>query len=334
MKPFALRALLYGLVLVALTIVMPADASAQCATCPTAVVPATTVAYSPVVTQPTVAYRPYTGWYPGKWLDQWRMRRAGVAATVPAYSAAYAPTYRSAYAASYTASYAPTYSVGYTAAYQPYVSSYAPLSSPVAQSCNTCVQTVARPVLMRPVVAAPACNTCSFTPDCGCDTCASSGVSQAVYSEPACSSCAGSSVTSSVVPPASSALPNVGPQTRQPDYAPVPSAADSEYRSNRQIDEGRSPAVDPTSDDYDPLEKFDPGPKGDLDPSTYNAPRLLDPRDRTARSTHRKPTVDVWTAVYRGPAQDRRVQQTSSRRTRSRAELDAEGWTAVPPSNR
>ncbi len=325
MRSLTLRSMLAGLVLVAMTLFVASDVSAQCATCPT-----TTVAYSPVVAQPTVAYKPYTGWYPGKWLDQWRLRSAGVGTTAPAYTAAYAPTY--------TAAYAPSY----TAAYRPYVTSYAPLSSRTIQTAYYPVtRTVARQVLMRPVVVAPACNTCNFTPSCGCSAC-STGVSQAHFNEysgePACSSCAGGGVTH-VAPLSNQGQPSVGPLTGQPTLSPIqaPPNGQSQYDAKRPVEGDDSPNVEPLADEEDPLEKYDPGPtETEADPSTYyNAPRLLDPNDRTAARSYKqshKPTVDVWTAVYRGPTKHRNISQ-SSNRARTQAEIDADGWTAVP-SNR
>lgn len=319
------------------------NASAQCDTCAQP-----TVAYQPVVAQPTVAYRPYTGWYPGKLLDQWRLRRAGVGTTAPAYTATYAPSYTAAYSPAYvsnpayTSAYTPTtyraaYTPTYTAAYRPYVTSFAPLSAPAAAPCTTCMQTVARPVLMRPVVA-PACDACSYIPSCdcggcgGCDAC-SSGVSQAVYSEaPACSSCAGGGTVTNVVPPASSGAPSVGPQTSQPDFRQVPEAAPdrSQYQSNRAIQDDGNPAGD---DVVPPVQEYPEPAETESDSSTwYNAPQLLDPRDRTAVRTYksRRPTVDVRTAVYRNPTPNQRVSQTSGRRARTQAEIDADGWSSVP----
>jgi len=332
MKFLNLRCLLAGLLLVAVSLLLVGDAAAQCATCPSPTVAYQPVtAYSPVAVQPTVAYRPYTGWYPGKWLDQWRLRRAGV--TAPASTTAYTPTY--------TAAYAPTY----TAAYRPYVTSYAPLSAPAQPACNTCTQTayyrvtqtVARPVLMRPVVVAPVCNTCSFTPACGCDAC-SSGVSQATYTEPACSSCAAASATA----PADSTsygASNVGPQTPQPSLAPVPDAANSQLRQKPAVSgSGTRESAPPAGSDLneiDPLEKFDPGPAAsETDSSTYY-PQLLDPRDRTARSS-RQPTVNVWNAVYRKTGAIHQASRQTSRKpvVRSQAEIDADGWSAVAPRGR
>ncbi|NOZ40847.1 MAG: hypothetical protein GXP24_11560 [Planctomycetes bacterium] len=330
MRSMALRSILAGMVIVGMTLLFAVDASAQCATCP-----APTVAYRPVVAQPTVAYKPYTGWYPGKWVDQWRLRRAGVGTTAPAYTAAYAPTYTAAYAPTYTAAYASPNN--YTAAYRPYVTAYAPLSSPIVQTAYYPVtQTVARQVLMRPVAVAPACNTCNFTPSCGCDV-SSTGVSQAAYSEPGCSSCAGGSSVGNVLPPSNSGLPNVGPQTPQPSFSPEPAPANSPYGANRPVEGHDSHNVEPPADEVDPLKEHDPGPaKTEVDPSTYyNAPRLLDPRDRTAARSYKqshKPTVEVWTAVYRGPAKHRNISNTNSQPQRSQAEIDADGWTAVPRS--
>lgn len=341
-----LRSGLAGMLLVAMTV---GTASAQCDTCAQP-----TVAYQPVVAQPTVAYRPYNGWYPGKLLDQWRLRRAGVGTTATAYSATYAPSYTAAYAPAYTASYAPTYTASYapvsytasyaptyTAAYRPYVTSYAPLSSAVATGCSTCTQTVARPVLMRPVVA-PACDVCSYSSPCdygGCSTC-SSGVSQAVYSDNSsgCSSCAAGGTVTTVAPQSNPTQPSVGPATTQPSFAPAPEPAppQSRYQGNRPIQGGENPASPDVTPD--PLDEFDPGPENpEADSSTYfyNAPQLLDPRNNTAVRTYksRQPTVDVHTAIYQRSASrpvQPRVSQTSGTRARTQAEIDAEGWSSVP----
>jgi len=335
MRSLSWRYVLTGLVLVGMTVMLAGEVAAQCATCP---VP--TVAYQPVVVQPTVAYQPYTGWYPGKLFDKWRLRRADVRPAAPAYTAGYSP---------YTAAYSP-----YTAAYAstPYVSSYAPLSAPVAAPCNTCtqtayypmMQTLARPVLLRPVVA-PACNTC--------DSCCSTDVSQAAYTapayagpaytEPACSGCAGGSVSPAAPPisygsPNSYSSPDVGPPTPQPRLQPEPAPQGSGYKSNRPAaegDHGHGLETPANGGGVDPLDEYDPGPTDEVDPSTYfNAPHLLDPSDQTAfRTSSRKPTVNVWQAVYRKQATKREVSQTSARGTRppvrTQAEIDADGWAPV-----
>jgi len=200
---------------------------------------------------------------------------------------------------------------------------------------------------MSPVVAEPACNVCSYTPDCGCDACGG-GVAQAAYAEPACSSCGGGTTT--VAPGAygngaydNYAAPaygssvggqNVGPQTPAPTMAPVPEPENSRYDSRRPIAEERERDVLPPEEDRN----VDPRPADETDSSTYSPyPQLLDPRDRTAaRSNSRKPTVGVWNAVYRQTgANNQNVSRTSARReTRSQAEIDADGWSAVAPASR
>lgn len=355
-----------GLASMLLVAMIGVNASAQCSTCATPTVAYAPVVAQPQVVQPTVAYRPYTGWYPGKLLDQWRLRRAGVGTTASVYSAAYAPSYTAGYAPAYTASYAPAtytasyapasytaaYAPTYTAAYRPYLTSYAPLSSAVATGCSTCTQTVARPVLMRPVVA-PACDTCSFTPSCdcgscgGCDAC-SSGVSQAIYSQApstGCSSCAGTGTTINVLPQSNSGPPSVGPPTGQPDYRQVPEAAppQTQYGAEKQIP-GNGASGAPATE-VDPLNEFDPGPASPAEPEAdsstwyYNAPQLLDPRNNTATRTYksRQPTVDVRTAIYHNQGKHQNVSRTQARRTsapapraKTQAEIDAEGWSSAP----
>jgi len=347
MRAFTLCWKSFFLLLIVATWSQSSDAIAQCATCqapPVAYQSVTAyrpVALQPAVAQPVVAYKPYTGWYWGKWFDQQRIRREARAA----YRVGYAP-YAAVSTPTYTAAYAPAV---YTAAYQPYVTAYAPLArsapAPYTASAQTAyypiVQTVARQVVMQPVVAATACDTCSFTPNCGCSACSTScsacsvGVGQAVYNEPACSNCTVGRGT--VALPSGSSSPNFGRQTPRPNLSPVPTPADSQYRSNRPVEGNHNHETDRTVDDVDQgvdqddvdlLDKNDPGPASEIDTSTYhNAPHLLDPRDRTAQS--RKPTVAVWTAVYRGPASNRRISPTSAH-SRSPTATDAHGWTAVP----
>jgi len=315
MKAHMTRVALAGPVFVAMVFVAMAmltndTANAQCSTCPMP-----TVAYQPVVAQP-VATVQYAGWYPGKLLDRWRLRNYGVGSYGVA--APVAPTYTP-----YTASYAP-----YTAGYAPYVSAYAPLRRTVfarplahtayypASPCSGCVQTVARPVVLSPVVHA-GCSTCAV-PSCGgCSACSTipMGVSQATYNQPniqpGCSSCA----TSPAIPsysPTPSLVPTgqgqtVGPPTPQPRLIP------------------NEPA--PSRSNYP-----DPQPQEDLSTNTtFEAPQLLDPNDRTAqRASSGSPTVGVWNAVYRKSSG--RVNQISSKPARTQAEIDAEGWQSVPRS--
>jgi len=311
-----------GLALVAVLGLTVQTVSAQCAVCPAPTVayrPVTTVAYQPVVAQPVVAqpvvaYKPYTGWYPGKLLDQWRLRRYGVTNTAaPAYTAAYAP-------ATVTTNY---------------VTSYAPLASttaarPIMQTSffAPTVQTVARPVLLRPVVVArPVVAAC-------CPT----GVSQAAYAAPApapaCAACAtGTSVPSYSAPSYPSGGASVGPPTPQPQLSPSePTPSSSRYRSQRPT--SPSPAQGSGARDngsnHNDAQKPDvyPSPEPESDSSTYlEAPKLFHPKgDRTAS----RPSVEVWNAVYHKPVATSAVSQShETPSSRTQAEIDAEGWYAV-----
>lgn len=326
-----MRLVCAGLVLAALTVMTTSSASAQCATCPTAA-----VAYQPVVAQPTVAYQPYTGWYPGKFFDRMRLSRYGVATTaLPTYTAGYAP---------YTTAYAP-----YTANYQQaYVTSYAPLATtvvarPVVQTsyyaaspCSSCAQTVARPVMLSPVASA-CCSTCQVDP-CGCSSgsaCSScgAGVSQAAFAEPACSSCAGSAATPSystpsLVPSYPSGGATVGPATPQPQLSPSEPVPNQSNYSPPAAIEGQG------AQDSGEQGNVDPIPAADADSSdtstSFEAPKLFDPRDRTAQHPgSNQPTVDVRNAVYRGSTSET-LSATSYGPTTIQAEIDAEGWYSVP----
>ncbi len=240
------------------------------------------VAYQPVqqiAYQPTVAYQPRTGWYPGKLLDRMRLRRYGVStAAAPAYTAGYAP---------YTAAYSP-----YTAAYSPYVTSYAPLTR--TSYYQPAVTTVARPVLLRPTVAmSPVVSSCC-SPCSPCATCAT-GVSQAVYTEPAspCVGCAGAASA-----PVYSNSPSVGPATPQPQLQPnePTPAGSSTYESNRP--ESESSTLQNNKSTF------------------FEAPKLFNPRDRTASRTG----VDVVPAVYSQPASTREAGYAPA----------GDGWYSVP----
>ncbi len=141
-----------------------ATAEAQCTTSP-----APTVAYQqvqPVAYQPAVAYAPRAAWYPGRWLDELRLRRWGYGATTavatPAAPATYGVGYAAGYApVAYQAAYAPN---AYTVGYRPYLTPYAPLRR---TAYYPVVQAVARPVVLSP---ASDCG-CSYQPS-DCSNCA------------------------------------------------------------------------------------------------------------------------------------------------------------------
>jgi len=325
MKAHMTRVGLASFVFLALAILTADSTNAQCSTCP-----APTVAYQPVVVQPTTVYQPVvttqrTGWYPGKLFDKMRLRYYGVAA--PA-TTTYAPS---------TASYAPYTAAAptYTAGFAPYVTAYAPLrrtlvARPIVQTayypvataspCTSCAQTVARPVILNPVVAA------------GYPT-VPTGVDQASFAQPDCSRCATSAATpsysSTPIPAATNpAGGTYGPSTPQPHLNPdEPAPSRSNFTPS-------TPAGSGTRGEksiVDPLDKQDPLPPENPDTNTsFEAPRLFDPSDRTAlRPSSSSPTVDVWNAVYRKSSTDQ-VIPTSFKPKRTQAEIDADGWQSVP----
>jgi hypothetical protein len=71
-----------------------------------------------------------------------------------------------------------------------------------------------------------------------------------------------------------------------------------------------------------------PDPAPAADESTLNAPQLLGPfNDQTAS----RPSVDVWHAVYRQPAETANVSTAAKPTSQpSQAEIDAQGWYSVP----
>jgi hypothetical protein len=297
------------------------SACAQCSTCPTPV-----VAYSPVVTPapvvaaaPVVTYEPARGWYPGKLLDTWRLRRWGYTAPATTYTAAYAP-YTVGYAPTVTAAYAPT---TYTAGYAPYSVSYAPAYTPT--SYVTSYAPLQRQVVMSPVVAAApvissGCSTCSACEVAApCSSCAAATVvEQATYAAaPAPAPCTNCAPSNTVI--YSDTSTSSSSQTPKPELAPGEGGQSS----------SNYPNVEPPKNPQYP----DPGPASTdkASESTYlEPPALFIPGDRTAqhesaKPINRAPSVNVWNAVYREPIN---VENTST--GQSQAEIDAAGWSSVP----
>jgi len=287
-------------VLAALAVVaLGASASAQCTTC---AVPTTTAytAYSPVVYQ---TYRPYTGWYPGYWLDRASVSVWGRPVT---YSAYYAPTYSTSYRPAYTVRYAST---AYYAPACSTCSSYTSCDSP----CTTCgVQQVS----LRPIC--DACTTCGSCGPCGCGT-----VTQAGYVID--SGCAGCAVAQ---PAAAVAVPQQGgvavplqavPQGAAPSGAePAPALAPGETPPTfRQTEK---PAADADAVDLPP----EPAPEESEDSaSNFDAPQLLNPNDRTAQ----RHVAPVRNAVYRTSLDDARPVAHAT--SWQQAQRDAQGWTSA-----
>lgn len=260
-----------------------------------------TVAYSPVVAAPAPVVQATTvstGWYPGKYLTDFTRSLFGANRTTT-YTTNYAPSYTAGYAPSpYAVGYAPSpYTAGYAqTAYRPvYPATYGAIGYAPAPL----TQTVSRPVVLSPVMSAPACGGCAT----GCNAC---GVEQASYMAPSgCSSCAsgscGSPVTSYPSAPAGGGYQS-SPSYPEPQPA-LPQDANVPPRE-RSIDV-RRPEVDDSYDNDTFNDDFDLDNRTEGDPAAANdyfsAPPLFPPSNRvTQRATHPAP---VRTAVYkRAPA--------------------------------
>lgn len=305
------------------------SAHAQCNTCATPV-----VAFSPVVAPATTVttFEPVSGWYPGKLIDTWRMRRWGFTAPTTV-TTAFAPTWSTAVPV--TAAMPITTAMPVTANFVPQTVNFAPMTTTTFATPHVTAFAPLgqRQVFMQPTVVASPVVTTSFVSS-GCSSCsacevaapcsscaASTVVEQATFAAPAaapCSSCAqGSSIT--YASPAPAAAPAAG-QTPQPQLTPQEAAP---LRSNY-------PDVTP------PVSTPDPGPATQpSDSSTYfEPPALFIPGDRTAsaetaKPINRAPSVNVWNAVYRQPVEVDNV-STDGASLRSQAEIDAVGWSSVP----
>lgn len=333
MKPFNKFPLVFAISVAAGTAIATSPAHAQCNTCPTPV-----VAFSPVVAPATTVttFQPVnTGWYPGRMFDTWRMRRWGYTNPVAVTTTA-APTWTTAMpvtaampvttmmpvtstAVVQTANFAP---IATTAFSGPTITSFAPLGQQQVLMRPVIVQ---QPVVTAMPVISSGCSTCSACEVAApCSSCAASTVvEQASFAAPApCASCAqGSSITYST--PASAAPMG---ETSQPALTPQEAAP---LRSNY-------PDVTPPANS---TQQQDPGPadenKASESSSYFEAPALFIPGDRTAqqetlKAANRAPSVDVWQAVYRGPAGGELSNTSHKVESRSQAEIDADGWSSVP----
>ncbi|MEM6799497.1 MAG: hypothetical protein AAF589_08280 [Planctomycetota bacterium] len=278
-------------------------ARAQCNACAQPVYAAApvaqpTVAYSPVLAPAPApagyqAYRPYDGWYPGKYLGRaltWPFRaidQAVAPLTAPPVVAApvAAPTQTFV-----TAAYRPTYPLNYTVGYAP------------------AVQTVARPVTLT------ALSPCGCGPVCssGCSTCASSGVTTAGFETsytPGCSSCASQPAPASYESYETPTYSSPSNRSLQPTPAPAisPNERVPESRVQRpDFDQYNPPSYEAPAEespnDASILQGDGSGTRGgpDADASSYwDAPQLFDARDRSAqRPRTQRPSANVWNAVY------------------------------------
>lgn len=271
-------------------------ASAQCASC---AVPQTV--WSPVVT-PAVApvvvnnVTVDDGWYLGKYLGRANRRIWG---TAPAQAqvvgmpvvAAPATTWAVGYApaTTWSASYAPatTWSVG-----------YAPSCSTCGVSPCGCAQTTFRPVIMQPAIECNTCNACS-TP-APCSSCAS-GVVTTSYETPintGCSTCAANATSTTSAYIEQSPTPAAAPALPNSSLAPP--------QTFRETDR-----LDPIPAETAPADQA----------SDISAPLLL---DASGDKMTKRPTVPVWTAVYKQPAKITSVSAAGS----EPAAKKTIGWTS------
>ncbi|MEO0530253.1 MAG: hypothetical protein AAF266_06695 [Planctomycetota bacterium] len=292
-------------------------ADAQC--CGT---PAPTVAYSPVVAAPAAPVVQATtvsnGWYPGKYLTDFTRSLFGLNQTTT-YTAGYAPV-------PYTAGYAPTYSVGY--APTPYTAGFAPTVQTAYRptypaSFGPVVQSVSRPVVLSPVVSAPACNACN---SCGaCDACG--GVEQAYYAAAPSAGCSSCNAGASFSAPIQSAAPSPSPAFGEPRPALGPldnPASERSIQTQRpELNEFDSEFPEPEFNDNDSVPS-DPAAANDY----WGAPPLFaPPSNRVTRRTHPAPTQ---VAVYRQAPETRRTAYRPASEPATVApkvhRLSADGW--------
>lgn len=288
--------------------------------------PQPTVAYSPVVAAPVVQTTTVRdGWYPGKYLTDFTRGLFGLNQTT--YTTNYAPT-----AAPYAVGYAPSpYTAGYAPAYQTaYRPVYPATYGQVAYAPAPLTQTVSRPVVLSPVVSAPACDACSSCSGGGCSAC---GVEQAGYYAPGSSPC--SSGNCSPAPPsyAPTPAPSYGSGNSYPEPQPaLPPEANVPPRE-QPIDVRRPEVEDRFEDAFDDTYDSD---RTEGDPAAanngyYSAPPLFPPSNRvTQRRAHPAPTR---TAVYkRAPTTTPTAYRATERdRPAPRGKvnrLSADAWTA------
>lgn len=304
--------------LLALATCFAVEASAQC--CGT---PAPTVAYSPVIAAPVAPVVQATtvsnGWYPGKYLTDFTRSVFGMNQTTT-YSAGYAPSpYTAGYAPAYSAGYAPSYSVGY--APTPYTAGYAPTYQTAYRptypaTYGAVAQSVSRPVVLSPVVSAPACGACN---SCG-------GVEQAYYGAAPSSGCSSCSAGASYEVPA----------TTSPVYAePRPALGPQDNPASERSIRTQRPEFDEFDTKYDETDAdFDDNYNDSIptDPAAANdywraPPLFTPPSNRVTRRAHPAP---AQTAVYRRAPQTRRTAFRPSDEPAAPAakvhRLSADGW--------
>ena len=318
MMSITMRVALCAAVCTATFVLCLPTASAQCQTCPT---PAPTVVYQPViaqapVVQPAVVLQQDNRWYPGKLLDQMRMRRWSRWASRRATTTAVVPT-------TYAVSYQPTWATAACTTCPQ--TTFRPVVMQSAASC--CPQTTYRPVVLQPAASccpapvtscAPCLSACD-TSCIGCSACSTcpGGVSQATFQAPASSDCVGCATgfdtTTTLSTPSSQPMTTFG----DPQPALVPDASSQEVRKPAvgETEAGtNSRAVDPApvedkSTRLRPLELFNP-----------------DPRNRTTNRGQGR----VRSAIYRHPTRSVYPTRSAHETGQSQVERDAAGWQITP----
>jgi hypothetical protein len=315
------------------------QANAQCCGMPA------TTAYYPT-TAYTAAYPAQsTGWYPGYWLQRITSRLFGSPST---YVTAYPTTaYYAGYAPAYTAAYRPAYTVGYaTTSYAAPMSYAAPTSyAAPAPACPTCPSYSASYAPVQQVTVQSACPS-------GCAPCTAgaSYVPQQSYSgqsgaygvqaesygasagSPSCCqpAASGAQPATYTAPSPSGPAPTPALQRTFEAQNAAPSLDPTTSVPERQQDAQRPPTND-ANDTQQPIQP-EPAEENGFDPykveeenSTYfQAPKLFDPSDRTARRN----VAPVVTAVYQKPA-DAPNSTSAQPISLQQAELDAMGWVSA-----
>ena len=169
MKANLIRVSLAGFVFLALAMLTGDSTHAQCSTCATP-----TVAYQPVAVQPAaVVTTQYTGWYPGKWFDQRPPAKIWSHGTyVHTLHGSLRSLHRivSNLHSGLCSVCHWLRSAGKNGCRTGPVVQTSYYSAVAASPCSSCVQTVARPVVLSPVVTT-GCSTCGVLSCGGCSAC-------------------------------------------------------------------------------------------------------------------------------------------------------------------
>jgi hypothetical protein len=306
---------------------LSADAFAQCCGTPTVALSPVIAAPAPVVAQTTTV----EGWYPGRALANFSRNVFGGATTTTTFATPttgfVTPT--TAMRPVFADPWGTTSTWGTTTAFRPVVADTwgttwgTTAYRPTYPATWGTVQTVARPVVLSPVMSMPVATTSFAAPACNaCDAC--NGVTQSSFvSAPAssCSSCSGGGSefvtqanaydsstygSSTLVEPAPALAPSENPpatRSQRPEFDDTDSILQEE-----PAEEEKTPTDAASTNDY------------------FNAPPLFaPPANRVTQNTHPAP---VHTAVYRQPVESRPA-SLPTRATGKTHHLSADGWASA-----